>query len=132
MMNWLLFTCFLAMMPMMIFFLFRACFKQNFPYTNKVIIELLYFGLTLSIMTIKDLVSLDLWKKQKTVYIIVLFSSLMILILTAIFFGIMTANDMNLLDTTDANQSVLFLITISMAIMSFIVGACVQYLGVKE
>ena len=132
MMNWLLFTCFLAMMPMMIFFLFRACFKQNFPYTNKVIIELLYFGLTLSIMTIKDLVSLDLWKKQKTVYIIVLFSSLMILILTAIFFGIMTANDMNLLDTTDANQSVLFMITISMAIMSFIVGACVQYLGVKE
>ena len=60
--NWFLFTCLLALIPITIFLLFRECLNPTFPYENKKITETLYFGLTLSITTIKDLASSTLWR----------------------------------------------------------------------
>lgn len=130
--NWLLFTCCLAMMPMVIFLLFRSCFKPDFPYVNKCITEVLYFGLTLSITTIKDLVSSDLWKKEKVIFVIELFLSLSTLILDAIFFGMMTANDMSLLVANTLNKAFLLRMAIGIAGVSFIEGIGVQWMGVNE
>ena len=91
--------------------------------------EMLYLALTLSITTIKDLTVLNLRQKEKFVFDFALFLSIIILIFTAMLFGIMTAKDMDLLQkqiSDNMNTSVLLVITLLMVIWNIIIGISIQ------
>lgn len=126
---WTLFTCLVALIPLTIFSIMRICFKPDLPYINKLIMEMLYLALTLSITTIKDLTVLNLRQKEKFVFDFALFLSIIILIFTAMLFGIMTAKDMDLLQkqiSDNMNTSVLLVITLLMVIWNIIIGISIQ------
>lgn len=127
--SWTLFTCLMALMPLAIFFITRICFKPDFPYINKLITEMLYLALTLSITTIRDLAVLNLRKKEKFIFDFALCLSIIILIFTAMLFGAMTVKDMGLLQeqiSNNMNTSALLGITLIMDICNIVIGICVQ------
>ena len=127
--SWTLFTCLMALMPLAIFFITRICFKPDFPYINKLITEMLYLALTLSITTIRDLSVLKLRKKEKFIFDFALCLSIIILVFTAMLFWAMTAKDMDLLReqiSTNMNTSALLGIALVMDICNIVIGICVQ------
>lgn len=127
--SWTLFTCLMALIPLAIFFITRICFKSDFPYINKLITEMLYLALTLSITTIKDLSILKLRKKEKFIFEFALCLSIIILVFTAMLFWAMTAKDMDLLReqiSANMNTSALLGITLVMDICDIVIGICVQ------
>ena len=127
--SWTLFTCLMALMPLAIFLITRICFKPDFPYINKLITEMLYLALTLSITTIRDLAVLNLRKKEKFIFDFALCLSIIILIFTAMLFGAMTVKDMGLLQeqiSNNMNTSALLGITLIMDICNIVIGICVQ------
>ena len=71
-------------------------------------------------------------EKEKVIFVIELFLSLSTLILDAIFFGMMTANDMSLLVANTLNKAFLLRMAIGIAGVSFIEGIGVQWMGVNE
>lgn len=132
--SWIFSSCILALMPLTIYVLFGLSFKVDMS-SKKFITEMLYLGLTLSITTVKDLVELKKgWKKYRIAYILILSILFIIIVLTAVFFGMMTAYDMNILDSkmkSQINESFMCIMTMIMAIVSAVIGAYVQYLGVE-
>lgn len=111
------------------FLITRICFKPDFPYINKLITEMLYLALTLSITTIRDLAVLNLRKKEKFIFDFALCLSIIILIFTAMLFGAMTVKDMGLLQeqiSNNMNTSALLGITLIMDICNIVIGICVQ------
>ncbi|MCL2059054.1 MAG: protein kinase [Oscillospiraceae bacterium] len=125
MVGWICFTCLFTLTPIFIFMLFRGLFIVNYPIEGKYITELLFFGLTISVITIREMVSLTLWKKEQTIFLVALFIMLFVLILSAVFFGVMTMNEMSLLNVVVINSS-LFIGSLILSISSFITGTFIQ------
>lgn len=123
--NWFCFTCMLSLMPLIIFLLCRGAFAPEYPWKIKLVIELLYFGLSLAVITIRELVNQKMWNKGQTPYLLALFIMLFILILSAVFFGIMTINDMSLLSISIQENTLLFA-AIVISGVSLIVSTCIQ------
>ena len=128
--NWFFSSCVLAVMPLTIYILFTRCFNVN-ESSTKFITEMLYFGLTISITTVRDLIDLKVeWRKYKSAYILILSILFIIIILTAVFFGIMTAYDMGIFNSK-INKVYMRIMTEIMVVVSFAIGIYVQYLEVE-
>lgn len=125
MVNWFCFTCVFSLMPLIIFLLCRGAFAPTYPWESKLVVELLYFGLSLAVISIRELVNPDMWNKGQTPYLIALFLMLFILILAAVFFGIMTISDMQLL-SIGIEKNVLLWAAGLIGGVSFITATCIQ------
>lgn len=125
MINWIGFTCIFALMPLFIYVLLNMLFGINISLDEKLITDFFYFGLTLSVVIIREMFSFQLWKKEKNIYLMVLFIILIVLILSAVFFGAMTLCEMDVLKVKIDNKHLL-VASLILGISSFITGCFVQ------
>lgn len=125
MINWIGFTCIIALIPLFIYILFWYLFDVNMSLDNKIITDLFYFGLTLSVVTIREMVTMQLWKKEKIIYLVALLIILIIFIISTVFFGAMTMNEMDLLKAEIHNNDLLVAALI-ISIASFATGSIIQ------
>ncbi len=124
--EWILFTCILSLLPLIVFSSLSFCFSSNSE-DNILVSELLFFGMTISIITIRDLISHKLWKHDKNIFNIALFFCIFVLIMSSILYGIITLNNLSphLLDI-DVYNGNLMLYSLTISIISFIGGTAVQ------
>lgn len=122
--NWI-FTCIFAGLPIFIFIFITSIFNEKFSIISKIATELLYFGLSVSIINIRELVSSGLIKKRNTVYLLALFIMLSVIIFCSISFGIMTMNELGILEDSITETSILW-VSIVLSSVSFITGTALQ------
>lgn len=125
MINWVLFTCVFSLIPLIIYILFKYLFDVNISLIDKLATDFFYFGLTLSVVTIREMFSHKLWKKEKCIYLMALFIILLILILSTTFFGAMTMSEMNLVNS-QLKKNYLLNAAIILGISSFLTGSFIQ------
>lgn len=125
MINWICFTCLLSLMPLFIY-LFLSNFSDiDISTINKCITDFVYFGVTISVITIKEMLSFELQKKDKGIYTLALFIMICLLIFSAVIFGVMTMSDLGLLKVQIADEFLLNSVII-MATSSFLTGTAIQ------
>ena len=122
--NWI-FTCVFASLPIFIFLLITNIFTGNYSIVIKITTELLYFGLSIAIINIRELVSNEYLKKRSVVYLLSLFLMLSIIVFCSISFGVMTMNELNILNDSISEASILW-ISIILSSVSFISGTALQ------
>lgn len=125
MINWFGFTCLFSLVPVFIYLLFYTLLSVELPLIDKLTAEFLYFGLAISVITIREMVSLELWKKAKSIYLIALLIMLLVLILSSIFFGIMILNELNVLHVILVDNTI-FWGAIVLGLSSLITGTIIQ------
>ena len=125
--DWILFTCLLSMTPLIIFLLIRLLFSVDVPVKDKLAMELLYFGLTLAIVSLRELIRYDSKKKQSIVFLPALWLVIVDLFLSAMLFCVMTANELRLF-VEPLRSTKMLLAAIILSVTSFILGTAIQYL----
>ena len=124
--NWVLFTCILSLIPLLIFLLLRWIFVANIPVEDKLAIELLYFGLTLAIVSLRELIRYDSRKKQSVVFQPALWLTIVDLFLSAMLFSVMTANELQLF-SEPVQSAKMLLAAVILSGTSFVLGTAIQY-----
>lgn len=127
MINWICFTCVMSLMPTIIFFTCRELFSPDFPYTYRSISEFILFSLSISIITIREIFVDQLWKKDKLICVLTLFINIVCLILSTVIIGIVTMNELTLINSflLEQNKGLLYF-SIILSIVSFISGTVIQ------
>ena len=125
--NWICFTCVMSLMPVIIFFTCRELFAPDFPHIYKSISEFILFSLSISIITIREVFVDQLWKKDKLVCVLTLFINIVCLILSTVIIGILTMNELSLINGLLLNENKnLFYFSIILSVVSFISGTVIQ------
>ena len=88
--------------------------------------ELLYLGLTLAIVSLRELIRYDSKKKQSIVFQPALWLIIVDLFLSAMLFCVMTANELGLFSEPVQSPKML-LAAIILSGTSFILGTAIQY-----
>lgn len=123
--EWVLYTCVFSMLPLIVFALLNSFFKLESKDNSIYLSELLFFGITISVITIKDMVSLKMWKKEQNIFNIALFYSIFVLIISSILYGIIVLNGLTPSDMVVIKDGLLPC-TIFIAVSSFAAGTAVQ------
>ena len=124
--NWILFTCLLSMIPLFIYLLLRWLFIEDAPVKDKLAMELLYLALTLAIVSLRELIRYDSKKKHSIVFQPALWLIIVDLFLSAMLFCVMTANELGLFSEPVQSPKML-LAAIILSGTSFILGTAIQY-----
>lgn len=123
--NWVLFTCLMSLLPLFVIVLVRALFSINISITNDIASELLYFGLTLSIITLRELILFEETKKESVVFHPALWFTILSLFLSALLFGLMTACELGIFNRATPVWSIL-LGAIILSGCNFVLGTIIQ------
>lgn len=126
--SWLFATCLLSLIPLFVFLFFRRIFSLPVPVNNKITTELLYLGLTLAVVTLRELLNYENERKETTIYRSAFWITIICLSLSAILFVIMTANDLSVFRFQVSEKDML-IISSFVSFFSFSLGAIVQAWG---
>lgn len=123
--EWVLYTCVLSLLPLFIVLLLSYFFKIKGEQHYVFISELLFFSITISVISIKDMVGLKLWKKEHNIFSISLFYSVFVLIIASILYGIVMLNGLTPIGSIIMKEEIMSSV-IFIASSSFVVGTVVQ------
>ncbi|MCL2703831.1 MAG: protein kinase [Defluviitaleaceae bacterium] len=125
MIHWMLYTCVLSLLPFIIF----TTLSYYFPTDGEarvLINELLFFGIIISIITLRDMVSLKLWERDSNIFNLALFVCIFVIVMSSVFYGIITLKALAPELAIDITNNNLRNYAAAVSLLSFLGGTAIQ------